>query len=92
MLIKGCTRRVIFLSDTGSRYFDSAYLVLKPELPSEAPEGDLLTAARALVSQTAPPRPQPLSKPRRSLRPLICAYLAGAATVGVLAGIIALIL
>lgn len=31
-MIKGCQKRIVFLKDTGSDYFEEAYFVIKPSV------------------------------------------------------------
>lgn len=97
-MVKGCQRRIIMLKDTGSRYFDSAYFILRSELPRSCSEQDMLREAQHIVDGCVPEpfsATEPMIKSRsragrRSYDSLI-AYFSGAATVGAVAGAIALI-
>ncbi len=48
-MIKGCQRRIIMVKDTGSRYFDCAYFVLKHDLPESSSESDMLAEAHRMI-------------------------------------------
>ena len=48
-MLKGCQRRIIMVKDTGSRYFDSAYFVIKSDLPSSCKDSDMLLEAHKLI-------------------------------------------
>ncbi len=88
-MVKGCQRRVIQLRDTGSRYFDSVYFILKSDLPPGLHESDMLRAAKSIVDGEVPEEPPRAEKKPRRYDALI-AYLSGAATVGLVMGAIAL--
>ncbi len=53
-MIKGCQRRIIMVKDTGSRYFDSAYFVLRHDLPENSRESDMLAEAHRMISAYIP--------------------------------------
>ena len=48
-MLKGCQRRIIMVKDTGSKYFDSAYFVIKHDLPSSSLESDMLAEAHRMI-------------------------------------------
>lgn len=48
-MLKGCQRRIIMVKDTGSRYFDSAYFVIKSNLPPSAHDSDMLSEAHRMI-------------------------------------------
>lgn len=48
-MLKGCQRKIIMVKDTGSRYFDSAYFVIKHDLPQGAHESDMLAEAHRMI-------------------------------------------
>ena len=48
MLPKGCQKRIIMVNRPGSRYFESAYFVLKSGLPRSVSERDMLREAELL--------------------------------------------
>lgn len=52
-MLKGCQRRIIMVKDTGSRYFDSAYFVIKHDLPQNAANSDMLTEAHKMIGAYA---------------------------------------
>ena len=49
-MLKGCQRRIIMVKDTGSRYFDSAYFVIKHDLPQNSRESDMLAEAHRMIN------------------------------------------
>lgn len=48
-MLKGCQRRIIMVKDTGSKYFDSAYFVIKHDLPKGSRESDMLAEAHRMI-------------------------------------------
>lgn len=52
-MIKGCSRRMVILKDTGSDFFEEAYFVLKTDSPfcSLRNERDFLNEANRIVSE-----------------------------------------
>ena len=56
-MIKGCQKKMIFVSDVGSRYFDAAYFIIKEGFPvSEDTEKDMLAEADRLLAVCASDR------------------------------------
>ena len=55
MIVKGCCRKVIFVKDTGSKYIDSAYFILKSDLPHNICDRDMLREAERLIGSDAAP-------------------------------------
>lgn len=64
-MLKGCKRNIIMVKDTGSPYFDSAYFVLKCDLPASGRDTDIIAEARRMIecassdgirTVTAPPK------------------------------------
>ena len=53
-MIKGCQRRIIMVKDTGSRYFESAYFVLRQDLPKGSRESDMLAQAHRMIDAYIP--------------------------------------
>lgn len=53
-MIKGCQRRIIMVKDTGSRYFDCAYFVLRHDLPQNSRESDMLAEAHRMIDAYIP--------------------------------------
>ena len=53
-MIKGCSRRMIVLKDTGSDFFDEAYFVLKSgkQMCSISGEKDFVAEARRIISNS----------------------------------------
>ena len=52
-MLKGCQRRIIMVKDTGSRYFDSAYFVIKSDVPPSCKDSDMLTEAHKMIDAYA---------------------------------------
>ena len=48
-MLKGCKRNIIMVKDTGSKYFDSAYFVLRNDLPPLSGENDMINEARRMI-------------------------------------------
>lgn len=84
-MIKGCSRRMIMVKDTGSRYFDSAYFIVKCDLPGSCGEVDMLSEAHRMIESYSshgigimpPPK-----KRRRTLLALLCAAVCEAIIIG----------
>ena len=71
-MLKGCSRRIIMVKDTGSRYFDSAYFVLKSDLPVTCRDSDMLSEARRMIAECADgsdAAPKEIKKRRRDFLP-----------------------
>ena len=49
-MLKGCQKKIIMVKDTNSRYFESAYFVIKSGLPSSAKSADMLAEAHRLIA------------------------------------------
>ncbi len=69
-MLKGCKRNIIMVKDTGSPYFDSAYFVLKCDLPASGRDTDIIAEAKRMIdcasseeirAVTAPPKKSSLS-------------------------------
>lgn len=48
-MVKGMTRRIVDIKDTGSRYFDRAVFFVKMDLPKETPEYTLTQEASKVI-------------------------------------------
>lgn len=53
-MIKGCSRQVIVLKNTGSDLFEEAYFIIKPK-GSDEKHGDLLLEANRIIRSKAIP-------------------------------------
>ena len=97
MLPKGCQKRIIMVNRPGSRYFESAYFVLKSGLPRSVSERDMLREAELLVSgadeNCRKAEMTDINVPSRTVKrfPSLTAWLTGAAVIGAVAGAISLI-
>lgn len=52
-MIKGCHKNIVFLKDTGSKLFDEAYFILKPDAIGKE-EGDIILEANKIVNRICP--------------------------------------
>jgi len=48
-MIKGCQRRIIMVKDTGSRYFEGAYFVLRSEIADSVRESEMISEAEQII-------------------------------------------
>ena len=46
-MIKGCEKKIVYLKDTGSDYFEEAYFVVKPQ---KCTENDIIAEANKIVN------------------------------------------
>lgn len=78
-MIKGCTKKMVLLKDTGSDFFEEAYFILKTDSPFGAlrSERDFVAEANRIIaeSRTDGQRATPQS-PRKRIG---AAFFAGAA-------------
>ena len=78
--MRGCEKRVVFLRDTGSRFFAEAYFVLRRGVGEEdASEAEMVREAQRIVRECG-------SYPAPRKRGRAWAFLAGAASAGALIG------
>ena len=94
MIVKGCCRKVIFVKDTGSKYIDSAYFILKSDLPHNVCDRDMLREAERLIGSDAAPREASATDTAQPKKPRcdgLIAFFSGAATVGAVAGAISIV-
>lgn len=52
-MIKGCHKNIVFLKDTGSKLFDEAYFILKPDAITKE-ESDIILEANKIVNALCP--------------------------------------
>ncbi|MBQ8510784.1 MAG: hypothetical protein IJ493_12845 [Clostridia bacterium] len=99
-MVKGCQKKIIVVTDTGSRYFDSAYFILKKELPP-CSQNDMMSEARRMLDACSMERALELNGGKKKFARRsgsgtagglgsVIAFFSGAAAVGLLAGLIAL--
>ncbi|MBQ4354140.1 MAG: hypothetical protein IJC71_04525 [Clostridia bacterium] len=91
-MLRGCQKKIYYMKNPGSRYFEEAYLILKNDLPKNtipAAGSDLAAEADRIVrdacSYFAPP-------PKTRLFGRAAAFALGAATSSALIGTVALII
>lgn len=73
-MIKGCHKRIVFLKDTGSDFFDEAYFVLKPNAFSKK-ESDVVLEATKIVNGIIDENIKP--KERKKIFGILFAFFAG---------------
>ncbi len=99
-MLKGCQKKIIMVKDTNSRYFESAYFVIKSDLPISAKNSDMLSEAHRLIADYSsemalqsssgtdnnvqPPKPQPQSH-HITLNVLLALAVIGIAAAAVIA-------
>ena len=75
-MIKGCSKKVIVIKNTGSDLFEEAYFIINPK-ESERKHGDfLLEANRIIASKTLPCT---YSAPKNRILPYVLGFIMGAA-------------
>ena len=52
-MIKGCQKKIVFLKDTGSDFFEEAYFVIKPDY-DKMDKNDILCEATKIASGIYP--------------------------------------
>ncbi len=80
--MRGSEKRVIFVRDTGSRFFEEAYFILRREVQEgDAPEADMVREAQRILRESGayPSRVRRIGGKTLS-------FLAGAASAGMLIG------
>ena len=91
-MIKGCQRRIIMVKDTGSKYFDTAYFVMRSDLDAKVNETDMINEAGRMIEGCITDRGAALQK--RSgygIKPLVIVS-AAIAVLSVSAAVIAAVL
>ncbi len=93
-MLKGCQRRIIMVKDTGSQYFDSAYFVIKSDLPQSCKDSDMLSEAHRMIDaytkENQIGQPQMLPHKKRSSTAVKCLFAAIILLAAVLAAVIAI--
>lgn len=105
-MVKGCQKRIIMVQNTGSQYFEAAYLILKNDLPVSCSERDMVNEAQNIVdsysveqfissqNETAfrvSPEKRRKDFSKRHRYDSVVAFFSGAATVGFMAAAISII-
>lgn len=75
-MIKGTRKQMIVLRTGGSRYFDTAYFVLRERASEQAAHSDILHEANRILSEAAPRRDG--THARSARRPFLRGFLLGA--------------
>ena len=75
--MRGCQKRVIYLKNTGSEYFEEAYFVLKTTDSQKRSDTDIIREANRIIEENIGKRKRIDFK--RYL-PLVLTFLIGAAT------------
>lgn len=87
--MRGSEKKIIYLSDTGSAFFEEAYFILRQGAADlAASPDDMVREAERIVSESADPYPR--RKPRLSARTL--SFFAGAAAASTVLGALAWLL
>ena len=74
-MLKGCQRRIIMVKDTGSKYFEGAYFVLRSELPGSVRESEMISEAQRMIGSYAE-HPVGISyKANKTRKPYIAAIM-----------------
>ncbi len=55
-MIKGASRRMVVLKNTGSPLFEEAYFILREEAKEKSPRLDMISEANRIVAANALPR------------------------------------
>lgn len=80
--MRGSEKRVIFVRDTGSRFFEEAYFIVRRGVPGgDAHEADMVQEAQRIVSECGA-----YPSARRYAGGRTLSFLAGAASAGALIG------
>lgn len=67
-MIKGCQKRIIHITNTGSPYFEEAYFILRrPERDIRATEDDMVREALRIAEGTSE-RTAPKAKSKRNIK------------------------
>ena len=91
-MLKGCQRRIIMVRETKSPYFDTAYFVLRSDLPSSAGEHDMMKEAYRMIDACHPDAPPTSYTAKKKtfgvgsivIIALLCAIIPTAAAVGIM--------
>ena len=52
-MVKGCQKKTIHIKDTGSRFYEEAYFVLRPGITDlSAPQGDMISEAVRIADES----------------------------------------
>ncbi len=90
-MVKGCQKKTIHIKDTGSKYYEEAYCVLRPGVGgSGGAEPDMITEAMRIAGESIS---SALSERKRSTRQRgIVPFLIGAVAGGVSSALLCLVL
>lgn len=51
-MVKGCQKRTIYVKDTGSRFYEEAYFVLRPGVAEGCAEHDMIKEALRIAGES----------------------------------------
>ena len=75
-MIKGCQKKIIFIKDTGSDFFEEAYFILKTDTPlSDEDETDMVKVATKIVNNSFAPSVKTNKKIK--IRPCVRNFILG---------------
>ena len=49
-MLRGCQKRVVYLKETGSKFFEGAYFLIKPELEIKENDCDIVAEATKIAN------------------------------------------
>ncbi len=88
-MVKGCQKRTIHIRDTGSKYYEEAYFVLRPGVSdSKVPELDMINEAVRIAGESIGAGADPV---RRRRRGDMISFLLGLLSGGALCAVLILI-
>lgn len=90
-MLRGCTKKIYYMKNPGSRYFEEAYLILKKDVPqSQIPSSssDLAVEAERIVRDAC----NYFAPPKTRLFGRAAAFALGAATSSAIIGTVTLVL
>ena len=98
-MLKGCQKKIIMVKDANSRYFESAYFVIKSDLTPSARENDMLAEAHRLIadysseiaSQNSPSNNVQPPKPHQMAHHITLGVIFALALVGIAAAVIVML-
>lgn len=81
-MLKGIQKNMVWIKTPDSRYFESAYFVMRSMQASDVRDGDMLLEANRIIKHSDPQRDRRSSKKRQrkaKLGAFFCGFLSGSA-------------
>ena len=89
-MIKGCKKRMIFIKDTKSDFFEEAYFILKGDVDYiDTTESDIVRAATMIINDIDAYK-KPPAKQKKGFPKILFGMLLGASISAVIFGIISI--